>query len=670
MPERRPDPSGRLLWASVTAAAVGLVAFATLGVTAAMVGVYSTWWILPVAALGTVAAAPIIRDAVPEHTHTHVAANVVMLAVAVGTLAYSAQHIGQHVVTRRDPGSYLTAGRWLADEPTLRVSVGDPVFDGIDDVTFGGPAVYPEGGTHAEFQFSHGSQTAMAAAYDLAGPRGLFASSAAIGALALLAIYLSLTTMTRQPWVAAAATTSFGISLPFVSATRNTYSEPFVLLVIALALGLMLGSGRSPRPSAVFVIGLLVGGSELFRVDARLYVVGILLVTGAWILRGLPVRIAALAPAGALVPVVVAAIDVRNFAGGYASDLGNELRLLDVATVVAFTAMVGAIILRRRGVVLPPRWRAHPTVAVSVAVVVLATGVAGWLVRPRLLPASAHWAIDSNYANAVVRLQNRHGLDPDPTRSYSELGIESVGWYLGTPMVAMALLGFSLISWRVVRDPLGRLAPAAIFLSVGVPLYLWDNRITPDHLWATRRFLPMVLPAFVLAAVWTADLLIRRIRIHRWRVAAIVIVAANFVIPAAVTTWPIRDLNDQRGNHGLVQDLCRRLGDDAIVIDLSEGLYAMTTRVWCGATAASIPYDSEAVGDVLRAGVRACRGTFVISRTDGRIEPWLERLEPVVLGVAANELQVNSTLDRAPSEYRSAQTVYRLAKATPGPECS
>ena len=41
---------------------------------------------------------------------------------------------------------------------------------------------------------------------------------------------------------------------------------------------------------------------------------------------------------------------------------------------------------------------------------------------------------------------------------------------------------------------------------VAGPLYLWDTNITPDQLWASRRFVPFVLPLFVIAAVWALDL--------------------------------------------------------------------------------------------------------------------------------------------------------------------
>ena len=46
-------------------------------------------------------------------------------------------------------------------------------------------------------------------------------------------------------------------------------------------------------------------------------------------------------------------------------------------------------------------------------------------------------------------------------------------------------------------------------LLFGGLIYLWRPSITPDHIWVMRRFVPLVLPAFLamagLAVAWLVD---------------------------------------------------------------------------------------------------------------------------------------------------------------------
>ena len=74
----------------------------------------------------------------------------------------------------------------------------------------------------------------------------------------------------------------------------------------------------------------------------------------------------------------------------------------------------------------------------------------------------------------------------------------------------------------------------------GTVAVLWAPNTVPDQPWASRVLVPLVLPGFVLCAIWVAAWLDRRARERGAGLAAVALAAACFVValgvPTAVTT--------------------------------------------------------------------------------------------------------------------------------------
>jgi hypothetical protein len=654
------DESGsaadRILWWIVLVGALAVLATALVGVVLAMVGAYSNGLALGAGVLGAAAAVVPVRRALPPVRGASTVATVAVIALTGSLFLHTVAHLGEHVFTTRDPGSYLSTARWLSDGGELHVDAGSPVFDGID-VAYGGPGVYEVEPGIIEFQFSHGPAVVMAVGHGLFGSTGLLAASAAVGWLALLAVYLALRSVTRHPWLAVGGTVGLGVSLPILYVTRSTYSEPFVLLVVVLGVGLLLAAGRRPSVGQLAMASVLLGSAPVFRIDAGLYVIGVLLIAVHLVLLGRPRRDVLVVLACPVVPFVVGSIDVRVFAGRYASDLATNLRRLDVAMVVLTIVAVAALVVHRR-IRLPDRWVGLPhrwaaALGVSVAVV----GGLAWQVRPAVA-AFGGWEADSGIGSAVEALQRANGLEVSPTRSYSELSVASIGWYLGVGVVASALVGFGLVAARAASDVRSRFVPFAIVAVVAGPLYLWDTNITPDQLWASRRFVPFVLPLFVIAAVWALDLGLAHLPTRRARRVGLGIAVVFLALPAAAATWPIREANEQRGGLDAVERLCELAGEDAHVLDLTIGIFSMPTRAWCGATAASIAEPTEAeVRRFLDNAAAACVPAVVIAADAATIDslPSVAALFTTFdVAEVPNDRLAERTLARAPSRYAPA----------------
>ncbi len=65
--------------------------------------------------------------------------------------------------------------------------------------------------------------------------------------------------------------------------------------------------------------------------------------------------------------------------------------------------------------------------------------------------------------------------------------------------LVLIVIGFIVLSVRAVRTD----SPTLVLLAAAAPptlLYIARPSISPDHLWAMRRYMPIVLPVMTIAA--------------------------------------------------------------------------------------------------------------------------------------------------------------------------
>ena len=175
------------------------------------------------------------------------------------------------MLINRDPGSYATT--WLVGprgglEAPARVG-------GLQDeqlLRADGYAVYDVGGGRVEFQFTHLSSVALAAAYDVGGPGAMFRTPAAVSGLGLLAVY-AVAPGLRGVGVPLAAPALLAVSLPVVFVARDTYSEPFAFALLWSALAAALLAADRDGPWGWVLSGLLGGAALAARPDLVLTLV-------------------------------------------------------------------------------------------------------------------------------------------------------------------------------------------------------------------------------------------------------------------------------------------------------------------------------------------------------------------------------------------------------------
>ena len=672
----------------VTLAAVGVA-----GLLFAVIGRYSTVATLAVGLPVAAVAVVMLRRGLPRGGQTRRArlCAAVALAIGIGYAVLAGSTPSENVVVNRDGGAYLTTARQLVREGALEVDARGAAFAGIGGLQFSGAAVYdmgdpyrdpapafqdalvPQSAADEEFesgliepQFNHLAAVELAVAYDVGTQWLMFRLPALVTALALLALYAVTVRVTHRPDVSLLAMALFAVSLPLLYVARNTYSESFAFALLWGAVLCLVGLHRRPRASMAVVGGALLGALVCTRIDSLLYV-GLLFPLVA-------VSLAAAGPAALrlarvrawgvtlLAVAVVGALgwyDLAERSGDYAAQhaamLGPLRWGLVAAAVISAVGLAGWLLVPQ---IRHAAQRLSAGAAVAGAVVVAGALLLGWLVRPHLQIGRL-----SSSSGIAASIQRTTGQPVDPTRSYAEQSLQWMAWYLGPVALVAAIGGLTWATWRALR---GRAEPAVLALLVlclgSGALYFYDPNITPDQLWASRRFVPAILPSLALWSTAAFALLLRRPmiagRTAPARAAVAGVTAALLLVPAALTTAPLVQLRLQAGYLAPLLQTCQAVRPDAAIIVLGEfGGYALpqSVRNWCGVPVAAAgtavtPQSLPAVAERIRAnGYRPYLLSPDIRDLDEYVEvTWAE---PESTAAVPTRWRPESTLDRPPSSY-------------------
>jgi hypothetical protein len=585
------------------------------------------------------------------------------VVVALGSLAVNLSHAAQHLLIDRDPGAYVNTGRWLATHSGLvfRANVGP--FATMAGLKYNSPAIYGHGPT-MHFQFAHLQGVLLGEARWIGGDNLMFALTPIIGAVSIVMFYAFACRYVR-PLLALVGTTALAVQVVQLHFSRDAYSEIVVQLVLLGSLW-VLGLPGLGIHRALFA-GVLLGTCAAARIDGPLYLVVIPALAGiAAARRRVPLDsiddgirpdivkwFALAATAVALLGTIDIAWRVPEYVRLVSWRVGAEF-----GGLIAVTAL--AIWLGRRadrGHAKVARHSRLPSIAGAVFSVVL---FAMWLVRPHLQHPRGRLSM------FVRDIQLASHLTVDPGRKYFQDSLRWHAWYLGPAALAAAIAG----SGAFLRDTIrrGTIATWALIVCFAVAggVYLWDASIAPDQLWAMRRFVPIVIPGFVLFAVIVIDRLARRS--HRLGLLTAAALAVFLVAWPLSTTLPVRNERTQPGMLDAVVTTCRALGRDAAVVVLpgESQLYRQVPQVlrgFCNVPVA-IRRDEFDVGDfetLARRWRAEGRVLHVFADAPARITELFPNARPRTVATATNDDLLVQTLDRPPRHYMSRVDSFVIA---------
>ncbi len=541
------------------------------------------------------------------------------VAVVLGQLVWTVATHAEHVVVRRDGGSYAQYTQWIATRGGLPIDPDLAAFGGsaalaVPGFGFDVPAFYqvgpgplPGGDVVVVPQFLVGTPAVLSLGWwsgNLVGSP--WAGVQVVPALLVAGALLAFAALARRAVGAAwtpVAVALLGFCYPLVHASRTTMSEPAALLVL-LTAAILVGRRRW------LLGGWVLGLAGLVRVDALREVAVVVAVAAVLALRRHPgaVPMAGGALAGAGVSAAVWVVMARP----YLATVSGSLTPLLAATVAVCVVAVVAVPLLRHRIRPPgsaPRAQAQtPAPArprrldrTDLVVVALTAGLGlGLVTRP--LWQTVRQDPDDPGARFVATLQAGQQLTVDGGRTYAEHSLDWVAWWLGWPAVALGwatvvVLAVGALRWwrgsGAVADRDGGdddesgpwwLVPAAVGLASTV-LVLQRPGITPDHPWADRRLVPMVLPLVVLAAVLAVARGVGWLRgrdhdpdlehdhdpvgARRARTTGVLAAAlgvAALAVPVGIGTWPFLTTRTEAGEPAAVAQVCAALAPGDVVV--------------------------------------------------------------------------------------------------------
>jgi hypothetical protein len=514
--------------------------------------------------------------------------------IAVGFFAQQVYYHSQFVIITRDPGAYFQFATWLAAHGSLPIPQDAAAFGGTHGgaVTFASYAMYQVGGSVVP-QFMAGLPMVLAGAMWAGGFHAALLMAPLLGSLAVVTFAGLAARLVGARWAPLAALV-VAVSLPMQFTSRSTYSEPLAeilflgglaLVVDALRAGQAGGGVRGARVAAGLG-GLALGVMILVRIDGASDVLPVIPFCGALFVRRRPQALPL--AAGLAVGAACGVGEGLVFSWPYLmqTNRASVIPLAAITVVVIAGTVAGVWFFRRRP--LPRWWPWLPNAALAAAfVVIFAFGIRPYFQHPR----------EANNAGKVVR-------------TYAEISLHWVDWYLGIPVIIAATVGAGLLARKCLRGRAGDWVLPLMVLSWATVTFLYRPAITPDQPWASRRMVPEVVPAFVLLAMWAvargsawlgerrlaasgsasagrpAGLGTAVLRAPVWRLAvlrpaAVAVCVIAVVLPAAITNWGLGvstsggikltadgmgNKRDFQGELDAMQRLCAALPANASVI--------------------------------------------------------------------------------------------------------
>lgn len=488
----------RLIETAPLTVPAGLAAFGTVAMTCLVLDSFSTWLVLGlgvVPALMTMALAHHIAAGHESRPGSRREQRICDVIVVAGVLFWAAGNLpfaAQHVFTDRDPATYAVAGAWLINHDSVRI----PVPTGLGDIAGTTAAslgfnISANDNREIYAQGAHILPALLGLSGRLVGSQAMLHMNVLLGGVALLAVY-SLARLLMKPRWALGATAALSISLPMIYFARDTYTEPLALAFIFSSLAFLWyaehARGNALRRRLALtawpLAGLALGAGILARIDIYLPVAAI----AAFLLvqlaatqpdqraQAIRQRLAFAIPLGLL--GILAWIDLTQLSSGYYRDLRprfiSEMILLATATAGGLTIV--AISWQTKLLSLADRATRHWRQPAGIAVLTL------FFVY---LSSRSLW--QTNYAMK----------DGTAVRSYAEHSLVWMSWYLGPVLAILAIIGIVTISAKILQGKLLKTLPAMCMIAACL-YYLINPNISSDQVWASRRFLPVILPGFAV----------------------------------------------------------------------------------------------------------------------------------------------------------------------------
>jgi hypothetical protein len=485
------------------------------------------------------------------------------------TAFWNITNASQHAQINRDGGLYLNAGKWIAAHGTLNLEPFAGPFAHNSSVIATSTGMKLRGG-HLEFDLSHMLSAILAEAHNLGGNRLMFAAVPILSGFALLAFYRLAARLLQHPVAALGATATLALIMPQVSFSRDSTTEIPIQVLLFTALWFLCDRRTLRTPRLAFVAGLLLGLVQAMHVDGLVFIIGLPVVYAiTWLhtnragrkhlKRGI-----LWSAIGVTVGLLLATFDLLRWDRYYLSVVQKNVASLAVVVILAVGASVGLVLLVRRTGFFRVVQRSRAIAAYVVGTLVAIAGFGAWFVRPHI----QHVRANPNEMVEFVQRINRMPIDP--ARRYAELSVRWMSWYVGPITVTLAIIGATGLAIALVRGTL-RLPVRTTTFMLAPPALLYTLRpsITPDQIWATRRFLPTVFPVLILLA-WAAICALANTQVTSLRRSVAIVLGLATVVFPILTIRDVSQMTEQRNLFPIITNACKIIGPHGAVVVLQQ----------------------------------------------------------------------------------------------------
>lgn len=525
--------------------------------------------VLPVAVLAVIGTTRLVPRA-PEVSRIAVAGTGLALLVAMSWYLVQRGHTAEMIGLDRDPAQYTLSALYLIHHSTPDVAI-DPALPGLAAQVPGLLTDFLQGNSGAT-NYIQGNDLlpGLLAVFGwLRGTAGVLTGNVAIGALALLSVY-ALSRRILGPLWGLAPMVLLAVTMPLAAFSRMPYTEPTALIFVCGMLA-ALWVAVERRSTKLFALsGVFAGATMIARIDggltivAGLAAVALLAIGPVTAARRRDGRFAMLAFLWGAVPAgLLGWLDLKVHSPKYLQGLSGELNPVLKAIPLVLVLGLAVSLLRPVSGRIGGWLATHRRGLAIGAGIVVAIGCAVMVTRPL-------WLVDhfvknrdgGDYVGAVAARQKSEGLSIDGTRSYDEMTVSWLAWYLSWAVVVAALLGAVMAAVHFCRRRDARMLVVWVVPVLVGGVYLNKIAITPDQIWALRRLLPVVIPMTAIAAVFAFRTVI--LALPRFRFVGVVAMVFLLVHPA--DTWgKMFDSREGVGEYDLVQQVCAKAGNGLIV---------------------------------------------------------------------------------------------------------
>lgn len=497
--------------------------------------------------------------------------DVLAILLVIGWGVFNLNYTAQTVYLYRDPGLYNTTARWLMEHENIVIPANNPFgeHDQLTTTSNAGVNMLPE---EPDRLYTHGLRllpTLVATTGRLAQESAALKTNVAIGALAIFALY-GFTRLFARPRWALLTSGVLAASLPMLYFSRDTYTEPLFMLMFFTTLGLLHNAKVTQSRRLWPLSGLVAGVMLMTRIDAYLVLASLIVYLCAFMFfdkaqtSAAKLRHIIYFTLGLILSGVVAWLDLTELGTSYYRFHDHLVvqQLLLMAAVVGLGVLV--LLLKHKTDVLDFIFKKEfSKFATKAALGLVLVMTIVLFARPLIVNQTNHYELQIIGGTESVVIQ------PEQTENSIEYDVgEQVvlwpTWYLGPFFSIIAFIGLLILIKRSLSDKTLVALPFLLSYLLITSIYLFRPGITPDHIWASRRLLPIVLPGLAFLSAYALSV----IRVRKTPYQILIYVSVTIVFIIGVLNGSGFFLKE-RINHPLltqVNDFCAVLPENTVVL--------------------------------------------------------------------------------------------------------